>query len=152
MPTLYETFPVFKSAHHLSLTYTTSIQPTPLKLNSLWSTFILSSLIYAFFQVLCLSDFAIKFQYTLPPYVLHVPPISSSIIYYHNTWQGVQVINLFIMQFFTVSSHFLPLRPKYFPQYPVLEHPQPTFPPHCDRLSFMFSGCEQQHKIFWTKC
>jgi hypothetical protein len=131
MPTLYETFTVFKITHLLSLTCTTSIiYPTPLQLNSLWSNLILSSQIHASFKVLFLSDFIIKFLYTLPPYMLHVPPISSSIISYHsNTWQGVQVINLSIMQFSLVSSHFIPLRPKYFPQYPVLEHPQPTFSP-----------------------
>jgi hypothetical protein len=30
----------------------------------------------------------------------------------------------------------IPLGHKYSPQYPILEHPQPTFLSHCDRASF----------------
>jgi hypothetical protein len=29
-----------------------------------------------------------------------------------------------------------PLRPKYLPQHPILEHPQPMFIPQCERSSF----------------
>jgi hypothetical protein len=41
------------------------------------------------------------------------------------TWQRVQIIMLLIMQFPPSTYHFIPLRPKYSTQHPVLEHPQP---------------------------
>jgi hypothetical protein len=34
------------------------------------------------------------------------------------------------------SCYLIPLRPKYPPQHPILEHPQPMFLPQCDRPSF----------------
>jgi len=37
---------------------------------------------------------------------------------------------------FSSSSLLLPLRPKYLPQQPILEHPQPTFLPQYERPSF----------------
>jgi len=32
--------------------------------------------------------------------------------------------------------YLVPLRPKYFPQLPILKHPQPTYLPQCERPSF----------------
>jgi hypothetical protein len=40
------------------------------------------------------------------------------------------------MQFSTTSYPFIPLRSKYFPQHPVLKHPQSTFLPYCQKPSF----------------
>jgi hypothetical protein len=37
---------------------------------------------------------------------------------------------------FPFSCHFVPLRPKYSPQHPILKHPQTTFLPQCERPSF----------------
>jgi hypothetical protein len=34
------------------------------------------------------------------------------------------------------SYHFIPLRSKYFPQYPVLRHPQSVLFPDCDGLNY----------------
>jgi hypothetical protein len=36
------------------------------------------------------------------------------------------------MQFSPASYHFNPRRAKYFPQYPVLKHPQCMFLPECE--------------------
>jgi len=95
-----------KSGHHLSLTCTTSTHPTLLQLNYLWSILILFSQLYACLKVLFLSDFAIKFLYTLPPYVPHVSPFLSSTIYYHNnTWQrGASHKSLHYAVFFSLLS------------------------------------------------
>jgi hypothetical protein len=53
--------------------------------------------------------------------------------YRNTTWRGVQVTKFLIMQSSSASPpashHFLPLRSKYFPQHPVLKHPQCTFLP-----------------------
>jgi len=43
-----------------------------------------------------------------------------------------------IMQCFPVPSHFHPFRPKYLPQHPTLEHPQPTFFPYYVKLSVCY--------------
>jgi hypothetical protein len=56
-----------------------------------------------------------------PPFVLHAPPISSSLI-----WRRVEVVKLLIMQFSLTSCHFVRLWSKY-PQHPVLKHPQSVF-------------------------
>ena len=40
------------------------------------------------------------------------------------------------MLFSPFPFYLVPLRPKYYPQHPVLKHPQPTFLPQCQRLSF----------------
>jgi hypothetical protein len=40
------------------------------------------------------------------------------------TWRKIQVMKLLIMQFSLASCHFIPLRCKYFPQHPILKHPQ----------------------------
>jgi hypothetical protein len=41
-------------------------------------------------------------------------------------------MKLLIVQSSSASCHFLPLRSKYFPQHPVLEHPQSIFSPYCE--------------------
>jgi hypothetical protein len=41
-------------------------------------------------------------------------------------WHGVEVMKLLIMQFRPISRNFISLRSKYFPQHPVLRHPQIT--------------------------
>ena len=41
-----------------------------------------------------------------------------------------------LCSFFQFPYFLVPLRPKYFPQYSILKHPQPTFLPQCERSSF----------------
>ena len=45
-------------------------------------------------------------------------------------------MNLLSMLFLPIPCYFLPLRPKYVPEHPILEHPQPFLLPECDRPSF----------------
>lgn len=56
------------------------------------------------------------------PYLSHLPSLdhSSTIL------QDVQEMMFLIMIFYPVSCCYLPLRPKYFPQHPVLGHPHST--------------------------
>jgi hypothetical protein len=63
------------------------------------------------------------------PFVLHAPPISSSSAWLFYTWRRVQIAKLFIMQFSSLSSYFIPLRSKYLPQHLVLRYPQSKFHP-----------------------
>ena len=57
-------------------------------------------------------------------------------IIFSSIWWAVRIITLLIMQFSPVSCHFLPLRPRYLPQYPIFEHPQPMpFPETEDQVS-----------------
>ena len=46
-------------------------------------------------------------------------------------------MKLFIMYFSPLPCYLVPLRPKYSPQHPILEHPQPKFFPPCGRPRFM---------------
>jgi len=61
-------------------------------------------------------------------------------------------MKLSIMQFPTVSSHFLPLRPKYLPQPPILKQPRPMFFPECARPSFTPTLNERQEDILYLFC
>jgi len=93
---------------------------------SWWSILILSS-------QLCLgfpcgdfpSGFPTKTLYTslLSPYVLHVPPISSRFDHSNNIGWGVQIIKFLIMWFSPIPYSLVPLRPKYSPLHPILQHP-----------------------------
>ena len=49
---------------------------------------------------------------------------------------GVQILKLLSMYSSPLTCYLVPLRPKYFPHFPILKHPQPTFLPHCERPSF----------------
>jgi hypothetical protein len=51
------------------------------------------------------------------------------------TWRRVLVTEFFIMQFFPLPLHFIPLRPKYSPQRPVLA-PLVFVPPSCQKPPF----------------
>jgi hypothetical protein len=44
-------------------------------------------------------------------------------------WRRVEVMTLLIMKLTATSCHFVSLQSKYFPQHPVLKHPQSTFLP-----------------------
>ena len=44
------------------------------------------------------------------------------------------------MWFSPLPCYLVHLRPKYSSQHPVLKHPQPTFPPQCERPSFTHNG------------
>ena len=54
----------------------------------------------------------------------------------NNIWWVVHVIQLLIMQVSPLPCHLVPLRPKYSPQKPILQHPQSTFLPQCARPIF----------------
>ena len=67
--------------------------------------------------------------YTSPlPHTHYMPrPFNSSWFYHPNDiGRGVEIIKQFIMQFSPLPCYPVPLRPKYFPQHPILKHPQPT--------------------------
>jgi hypothetical protein len=54
----------------------------------------------------------------------------------NNIGWGVQIMKLFVMWFSPLSCYLIPLRPKYFPQQPVLKHPQLMFIPQYEWPSF----------------
>jgi len=55
---------------------------------------------------------------------------------YPNIWWGVQITKLLIMWFSPLPCYHITLRPKYFPQHPILKHPQPRFLFQRQRRSF----------------
>ena len=48
-------------------------------------------------------------------------------------------MKLLIMKSPPLLCHLLPLRAKYLPQHPILEHSQPMFLPRCKRPSITYS-------------
>jgi hypothetical protein len=61
------------------------------------------------------------------------------------TWRRVQITKLLVMQFSSLSRHFVSLRYKYPPQHPVLNHPQSTCLPYLYRPSFTPIQKHRQH-------
>ena len=43
-------------------------------------------------------------------------------------------LSSFLCSLFPLPSYLVSLRPKYPPQHPIFENPQPAFLPHCDRV------------------
>jgi hypothetical protein len=72
------------------------------------------------------------------PHTCHMscPSQSSWLDHPNDIWWGVQSIKLFVMQTSPLPCYLIPLGPKYPPQHPILENPQPTFLPQCERQSF----------------
>jgi hypothetical protein len=75
-------------------------------------------------------------------------PSHSSWFYHpHNSGWGVPIMKLLIVKFPSLSCYLVPLRPKY-SQHPIIQHPQPTFLPQCQRPSFTLHGIWGS---FWYK-
>ena len=73
-----------------------------------------------------------------PPYAPQALPIAFvSILPPAQNWEGVQIIQLLVMQLSPFPCHLVPLRSKYSPQHPILKHPQPAFLPQCQRPGFI---------------
>ena len=72
------------------------------------------------------------------PHARYMPRPSHSSRFYHpnNIAWGVQIIKILITQFTPLPFYLVPLRPKDSPQHPILNHPQSTFHPPCERPSF----------------
>jgi hypothetical protein len=63
------------------------------------------------------------------------PSHSSWFGHVSDVWRRVQSIKLFVMQSSPLPCYLIPLGPKYPPQHFILENPQPTFLPQCERPS-----------------
>ena len=87
-------------------------------------------------------------RFSHPSYKLVLHPSHSFRIYHPNTGREVQIIKLLIMQFSPLPCHFVPLRPKYCPQHPLLKHLQPTFLPQTvGKFSLWLSSLNQSHVL-----
>ena len=149
-PQLIKKFPVFHgtqnfitaftSARHLSLSWARSIQSTPPHPTSCRSILMLSShLRLGLPSGLFPSGYPTKTLYktliapiraTFPAHFIVLDFITQIIF-------GEQYRSLSPSHYAVLSTPLspCPLRPKYSPQHPVLKHPQPTFPPQCERPS-----------------
>ena len=106
-----------------------------------WRPILILSPIYA-----CVSE-VVSFPQDSPPKPVCTSPLthtrymprpshSSRVDHPNNIWWVVQIIKLLIMQFSPLPCYLVPPIPKYSFQHPILKHPQPTFPPQCERPSF----------------
>ena len=130
---------VFTCTRHLSLSWARSIQfmlPHP---NSRRSILILSSHLHLGFTSCLFPARPTKTLYTplISPICATCP--GHLILLDLITWIifGEEYISL-SSPFVVLSTPLLPhpLRPKYSPQHPILNHPLPTFLPHCEQPSF----------------
>ena len=62
-----------------------------------------------------------------------------------NTWRKLPMKKLLI---FPLSCYLVPLRLKYLPQHRILEHPQSTFLPQCEKPSFTEHKTTEKLQIF----
>ena len=60
-----------------------------------------------------------------------LPPYYSSFDNPNNTCWGTHITKLLVMQSSSTPCYLIPLRPKYLPQHPVLEHAERIFLPQC---------------------
>ena len=63
-----------------------------------------------------------------------------------NICWGVGVVKLLILKYFRLSFYLVYLRPKYPPQHPVLEHPQPMF--ICQRVGPSFTPIQNSRQNY----
>ena len=100
--------PHYTADRHVSLSWAISIQSTPYHIKNHFNIILPSTPRFC----KCSSSFTFPCPNSayVPPYVLHAPPISSSMIWHpnNNRW-GVQTTTLLIKQFSPVSSQFIPL-------------------------------------------
>jgi hypothetical protein len=78
-----------------------------------------------------LASSLIFYMHSYFPHSCYIPCPSNPPWMYHScyTWRKAHVLKHFVMQFSPTSCHFIPLRSKYSPQYPVLKQLQPSFLP-----------------------
>jgi len=131
----------FTSARHSSLSWTNSIQSITPHYTSWRSILILSSHLH-------LGLPSGLFPSGLPTKILYTPLFSPirvtcashlillDFITRNNIGWGVQIIKPLMTWFHPLPYYFIPLRPKYSFQHPVLKHIHPTFLPQWKRPGF----------------
>jgi len=64
------------------------------------------------------------------PYVLHTPPISFFLFDHpNNIWWVIEIIKILFIKSSPIPCYLVPVRPKYLPQHPIFQRPQPVFLP-----------------------
>ena len=120
------------SARHLSLSWATSIQSTQLHPTFRRSILILSShLCLGLPSCLLPSGFPTKTLYTPLPSRIRTTCLAHLILldFITCTILGEEywLFSSSLCNFFQFPCYLVPLRPKYSPQHPILQHPPPTF-------------------------
>ena len=81
---------------------------------------------------------------SLLPHICNIPNLSHPRLfdYHDNILLAVQIMKLLHTHFSPASCYFLPPRPKYLPQHPILTYPQSMF----------FLNVRDQHSCTNTTC
>ena len=122
----------FASARHLSLSWARSIHSMPPIPLSEYPFKYFTPIYPWVFQVVSFPQVSLSKPFTL----LYSPPKSYMPRPYHSSRFDQPVRSDHYTPHYVVFSihcYFVPLRPKYSPQHPILRHPQPTFLPRCER-------------------
>jgi len=121
----------FTRAHHWSLSWGRCIQSTNSPAISLGSILILAFHLCLYLpHCLFTSGFWIKYLYAFPISPMHATcPVHLSPWLYHSSsiYWSMQVMKL-LRQSISACCHFIPVKSKYFPQHPILIHPQSVLP------------------------
>lgn len=76
-------------------------------------------------------------NFFLTSYVPHVAPISFFLVYHaKSNWRGLKTMKSRTVQSPPVACCFVPLRPSYLHQYPILKQPQSRVICQCQRPSY----------------
>ena len=141
---LVKKFPEFYGTRRFIAAFTSARQLDPVHTPTSHFLKIHLNIILPFTLVSPKWSLSLRFPYQNPvyacplPHTCYVPcPSHSSLFYHpHNIGWAVRVIKFLIMYFSSLPCYIIPLRPKYYPQHPILENPKPTFLPQCERPRF----------------
>ena len=122
---------MYNTARHLFPSWARSVQSTPFQMTLVGSiltfSFLLrlslpSGLFPSVFPTTTLCSPSSNHTYCMP-----CPSHSCWLDHPDNILWEVKIMNLLTVQLPPFHCYFVPLRPKYLPRHPVLEHPQPIF-------------------------
>ena len=131
---------VFREVSHLSLSWSRSIQSTPLFyfLNTHFNTSIPSKPWFSEFSLYLTFPHWNTIRTSPIPHKYHTPRPAHYFLFYYlnNIWRDVRITKFLIMQCLPLHSYLVPLMPKYLPPHHLIcKHPQPVFLPLCEKQS-----------------
>ena len=134
---------VFTEAHHLSYPQPDQSSPRPLSCILKIVLYIAVPSTLRSCKLILYSGFPTRTLYALyghflSPNMLHAPPRPPRLLLFGHVINILRSKNYVAPHYVVLSTpcYLAPLRPKYLPQHPILQHPQTVFLPQCEQPSF----------------